>query len=257
MKIKILKEQQAPQIRTYGDLVKAITSTLKKVRGKGAAGAVTGIATDLALSAVFDAIPFGNTAKTAFDIFKGAYGATDTVKTNTWLDKINVDDKYSAIVDNTLEMRFLKVLYNTFAERAKQNPNQPLPADFNVNKELENYLNANFDARSVSGAAISEGSIVDVLREAIEEEFDKKRQSLFTKDGKRRRSHGAYGNPDAVRKMFRKTANFSKSERLKLYTSMLNRNKNNPNRTREMERAARLLKTKVAVLKEGLQENEN
>jgi hypothetical protein len=253
MKIKILKEQQTPQIRTYGDLVKAITTTLNKAKGKGVTDAATGVA----IGAIFDLIPGANTAKSAFDIIKGAYSAVDTVKTNTWLDKINVDDKYSEIVDDTIEMRFLNVLYNTFAARAKDNPNEPLPADFDVNKELENYLNANFDARSVSGAAISEGSIVDVLREAIEEEFDKKRQSLFTKDGKRRRSHGAYGNPDAVRKMFRKTANFSKSERLKLYTSMLNRNKNNPNRTREMERAARLLKTKVAVLKEGLQENEN
>jgi hypothetical protein len=251
MKIKILKEQQAPQIRTYGDLVKAITATMNKARGKGAAGA----ATDIAISAVFDLIPGANTAKSAFDLFKGAYSATDTVKTNTWLDKINVDDKYSEIVDDTIEMRFLKVLYNTFAARAKENANELLPVDFDVNKELENYLNANFDARSVSGAAMSE-NLESLIREYIEEEFDKKRQSLFTKDGKRRRSRGAYGSPDGVRQMFRKTANMSKSERLKLYTSMLNRNKNNPNRTREMERAARLLKTKVAVLKEGL-ENEN
>lgn len=146
---KFVNEQQpsnvqAAQVRTFGDLQKIVNqiNTNKTVK------AVAGQAGNLAIDQIVGLIPGASNVKTAFDFFKTIYDSKDDKKTNTWLDKLNVDDQYSAIVDDTVENAFLKVLYKMISE---QPPNKELPANYSVDAELENFLKRTYANRSVSG----------------------------------------------------------------------------------------------------------
>lgn len=146
---KFVNEQQPPnaqagQVRTFGDLQKIVDqiNTNKTVK------AVAGQAGNLAIDQIVGLIPGASNVKTAFDFFKTIYDSKDDKKTNTWLDKLNVDDQYSAIVDDTVENAFLKVLYKMISE---QSPNKELPANYSVDAELENFLKRTYANRSVSG----------------------------------------------------------------------------------------------------------
>ena len=97
--------QEAVQPRTYGDVKKAIKQILLKKKG----GALGGVLTDQVVGELVKLIPVVGKAKVAYDLVKAIYSATDSVKTNTILDKINVDDDYSKIVDDKLEMAFYEI----------------------------------------------------------------------------------------------------------------------------------------------------
>lgn len=132
------------QINNFGDLQKAIEQINRNKTTK----AVAGQAGSFALDQIAGLIPGASNVKTAFDFFKSIYDAKDTQKTNTWLDKLNVDDHYSAIIDDTIENAFLKTLYNMISQ---QPPNKVLPPNYSIDAELENFLKTKYANRSVSG----------------------------------------------------------------------------------------------------------
>lgn len=142
----------AIQLRTFGDVQKAIKTIDKQRQAKAIAGVGAAKAGEFALDQIFGLFPGATNAKSliknGFELFKAVYDANDKIKSNTWLDKINVDDQYSKIVDDTVENAFLKTLYNMVMQ---QPPDKVLPANYSVNAELEKYLETNFSNRSVSG----------------------------------------------------------------------------------------------------------
>lgn len=134
-------EQQNPDFRlqTYGDLKKIINVIKLQQRGKQVAG--------VAFDVLLGSIPFLGSAKTAYDVYKAAFQRPDTKKTNTWLDKIDVDDKLSAIVDDTVESGFMKVMSDVFN---REPDDKQLEPDFNMNQKLIEYLHQNYSGRTVS-----------------------------------------------------------------------------------------------------------
>lgn len=138
--------QEQLQLNTFGDLKKTISGVMNKEKVKAAGG----VAANLAIDQVLGLIPGASNAKSAFDFFKSIYSATDDKKTNTFLDKINVDDKYAEIVDDKVEMAFLKYLSDLFSRKPDQ---EPIPDDFDVNKELEIYLKNKYASRSLTNSS--------------------------------------------------------------------------------------------------------
>jgi hypothetical protein len=136
-------------VKTYGDLQKLIgvIQKNKKLSKTGEASL------DLALDQVAGLIPGASNIKSAFDFFKIIYSADDTKKTNTWLDKINIDDDYAKIADDSVENTFLQ---NLLLVLSKKNPEELLPKDYNINKELQVFLKNKYNNRTLQGAAIQE-----------------------------------------------------------------------------------------------------
>ena len=130
-------------IETVGDLKKLI----KTIR---AAKAGSDIA-KTALAGMIDATPGLGAAKAIFDvgkdafgIVKGMYGAGDNLKTNTNLDKLNVNDKVSQIVDNPIETAFLNYLLNDRFD------DDSLSLDnFDATAELQQFLADKFSGTTV------------------------------------------------------------------------------------------------------------
>jgi len=143
---KKLKEAALPQYKTYGELKKLVNGIMNKERLKAAGDQIATAAVDQILGL----IPGASNVKSAFDFVKTIYDATDDKKTNTFLDKLNVDDQYSKIVDDKIEMAFLKFLTQAIMDTPDQTP---LPQDFDVNAKLQDYLKKNYQNRSLDGAA--------------------------------------------------------------------------------------------------------
>lgn len=135
---------QISQIRTYGDLQKIIAQINRNKSTK----AIAGQAGNFVLDQIAVSFPVVGNVKKAFDFFKAIYDAEDDKKTNTWLDKLNVDDQYSAIVDDTVENAFLKALYQMLSQKPAT---EVLPINYSVNADLENFLKRRYGNRSVSG----------------------------------------------------------------------------------------------------------
>ena len=128
------------ELNTYGDLKKVIKSISLKQKG-GKIGTV-------ALDTVIGAIPGAGTAKTTYDFIKAAFSKPDTKKTNTWLDKLDIDDEMSAIVDDTVENGFLKTLAQSIES---ESDDKPLEQDFNMNAKMVNYLKQKYGGRTITG----------------------------------------------------------------------------------------------------------
>tara|TARA_R110000796_G_scaffold232313_1_gene350509 strand:+ start:383 stop:838 length:456 start_codon:yes stop_codon:yes gene_type:complete len=132
-------------INTVGELQKAI----KLMRLKDAGGEVG----KKAAEALIGMLPGGGTAMSIFsgakdagDIFKKLYGADDGIKTGTGLDKLNVDDDVSAIVDDPIEVAYLNYLIkDKFADAP---PEQSLD-DFDATLGLQQFLAGKFDNTTV------------------------------------------------------------------------------------------------------------
>ena len=117
------------ELNTYGDLKKVIKSISTKQKGEKIG--------QVALDTVIGLIPGAGNAKTTFDFIKAAFSKPDTKKTDTWLDKLDIDDEMSSIVDDTVENGFLQTLAKTIEG---EDDNTPLESDFNMNAKMVNYL---------------------------------------------------------------------------------------------------------------------
>ena len=90
------------------------------------------------IKAIFDA------AKDTLGIVKGMYGSGDNIKTNTNLDKLNIDDNVSKIVDDPIENAFL----NYLLQDRFRDDNESLD-NFNVTDELQQFLADKFSGTTV------------------------------------------------------------------------------------------------------------
>lgn len=150
------------ELKTYGDLKKVIKSISLKQKGEKIG--------NVALGTVIGLIPGADAAKTTFDFVKAAFKKPDTKKTGTWLDKLDIDDQMSAIVDDTVENGFMKAMAATIE---KESDDKPLEQDFNMNAKMVDYLKSKYGGRFISG--IKENMnlkeyIKQLTREMLDEE---------------------------------------------------------------------------------------
>lgn len=127
-------------LKTYGDLKKVIKAITLKQKGEKIG--------DVAIGTVIGFIPGAEAAKTTFDFIKAAVSKPDNKKTKTWLDKLDIDDDMSKIVDDTVENGFMQMMSKTI--EGEPNDKQ-LEQDFNMNQKLVNYLKTNYQGRTVTG----------------------------------------------------------------------------------------------------------
>jgi hypothetical protein len=147
------------ELNTYGDLKKVIKAISLKQKGEKIG--------DVALDTVVSFIPGADAARTTFDFIKAAFSKPDTKKTKTWLDKLDIDDQMSAIVDDTVENGFLKALSKTIEA---EDDKKPLEQDFNMNAKMVDYLKDKYGGRTVSG--IKENKMeTQQLKNLIKEEI--------------------------------------------------------------------------------------
>jgi hypothetical protein len=158
------------ELKTYGDLKKLINGVIKKQENmKIISGGKV-----FALDQILGFIPGASNAKSWFDFIKTAQSRPDSQKTNTWLDKLDVDDDMSRIVDDTVENGFMQTMAKTIE---KENDTKPLELDFNMNAQMVNYLKQQYNQRTISG--IRESNIYnknkkmknEVLKKLIKEEI--------------------------------------------------------------------------------------
>jgi hypothetical protein len=131
-------------LNTYGDLKKLINIINKQQKGEK----IISKGKEFALDQVLGLIPGASNAKTAFDFIKTAISKPDSKKTNTWLDKLDVDDEMSAIVDDTVENGFMQAMAKTIES---ESDTKPLEDDFNMNAKMVDYLKKTYSGRTVTG----------------------------------------------------------------------------------------------------------
>ncbi len=134
----------ATNLETYGDLKKLINSIKSKQKGEK----IISKGKEFALDQILGLIPGASNAKTAFDFIKVAISKPDTKKTNTWLDKLDIDDNMSKIVDDAVENGFMQ----TMAQSIESEPDdKKLEDDFNMNQKMTSYLEKIYGGRTITG----------------------------------------------------------------------------------------------------------
>ena len=137
---KLLTEAQ--EINTIGELRK----TIEDYRTSSAGKEVGKKAVEMAIEAtplLSNVYSIWKGAKDAKDMLGKLYGAEDDIKSNTGMDRLNVDDNVSKIVDDRIEQAFLNDLLKSVEQ---MDDNDPIP---DVNERLRDYLKTKFDQHSV------------------------------------------------------------------------------------------------------------
>jgi len=155
----------ATNLETYGDLKKLINNIKLKQRGEK----IISKGKEFALDQILGLIPGASNAKTAFDFLKTAISKPDTKKTNTWLDKLDIDDDMSKIIDDAVENGFMEAMAQSIES---ESDSKPLEDDFNMNQKLVNYLKEKYQGRTITG--ITENKMkTQQLKYIIREELQK------------------------------------------------------------------------------------
>ena len=162
----------ANDLKTYGDLKKVISSITRNQKIKAVAGGVVDIGIEGAIDAAKTIIPGIGTAKTTYDLVKKFITKPDTKKTKTWLDKLDVDDSMSRIIDDTVENGFIQTIAKTIENEPDD---KSLEQDFNMNQKLVDFLKNNYQGRTITG--IKENNMKkELLKSIIKEEIAKLKQ---------------------------------------------------------------------------------
>tara|TARA_R110001583_G_scaffold59404_1_gene176760 strand:- start:2791 stop:3315 length:525 start_codon:yes stop_codon:yes gene_type:complete len=136
-------DPKAASVETFEELNRVITGIINKAKF----GQVKDQAVGMAVGAVLGLIPGASTAKTAFDLFKGVTNQPDGKETGSFIDKLDVDDQLSMIVDDPIEGKFLK-----FIQKQIKGKKGNIPPDWDINMELKQYLANEFGGRTVAGS---------------------------------------------------------------------------------------------------------
>jgi len=136
-----LQEQEDP-FRTIGDL----RQVLKRIKASKKGGQAIDTAKDIAAGALLDAIPGAATVKSLFDLVKPLYSLPDERRTNTALDRLDVDDEVSAIVADEIEDNFLLDVEKVIDKY----PDETEISKIDMTKALSNYISKNYDSRTVA-----------------------------------------------------------------------------------------------------------
>ena len=148
-------------METYGDLKKAIRNIQLKKKGEKVG--------KVALDAILGAIPGLSAAKSTFDVVSSAFRKPDTKKSNSWLDKLDIDDEMESIVDDTVENGFLKMQSKVFDSEPDD---KKLESDFNMNAKMVNYLKNTYKQRTITGIS-EQKSVFDKFFTKFAYKFDK------------------------------------------------------------------------------------
>ena len=148
-------------METYGDLKKAIRNIQLKKKGEKVG--------KVALDVILGAIPGLSAAKSTFDVVSSAFRKPDTKKSNSWLDKLDIDDEMEAIVDDTVENGFLKMQAKVFDSEPDD---KKLESDFNMNAKMVNYLKNTYKQRTITGIS-EQKSVFDKFFTKFAYKFDK------------------------------------------------------------------------------------
>ena len=131
-------------VKTFGDLKKVLIGIELKRKGK--------LVGEKAAEYFIGLIPGGSAAlnmakdaKDAFGFLKSLYAADDNFKTQTGLDSLNIDDNISKIVDDNVEVAFLKVLYQ---DLVKRNDAENI-GDWTATVAIQDYLARTFEKNTV------------------------------------------------------------------------------------------------------------
>lgn len=156
----------ALNLNTYGDLKKAIKAIALKQKGQ----AIVDQGKSFALDQVLGLIPGASNAKTTYDFIRAAFKKPDTKKTGTWLDKLDIDDEMSAIVDDTVENGFMQMMSKTIEAEPDD---KSLESDFNMNSKMVDYLKKEYAGRTVAGIQENKmNNLRELIRQAIERVLD-------------------------------------------------------------------------------------
>jgi hypothetical protein len=180
----------ALELNTYGDLKKAIKAIALKQKGQ----AIVDQGKSFALDQVLGLIPGASNAKTTYDFIRAAFKKPDTKKTGTWLDKLDIDDEMSAIVDDTVENGFMQMMSKTIEAEPDD---KSLESDFNMNAKMVDYLKKEYAGRTVAGIQENKmNNLRELIRQAIEQVLDEENATsggeaymtkfAFSKGGKNR-----------------------------------------------------------------------
>ena len=146
------------QLKTVGDLRKAIAVAARLKKSQAGKEAVKGTAMGLALGALGEIPGFSlaaagaGAAKDIAGLVKSVYQLPDDKETNTALDALNVDDEISAMLDNQVENMFLNWLSKAIAQESDEKP----LAALNMDKLLQKFLMQKFDQRTVTSPELKE-----------------------------------------------------------------------------------------------------
>jgi hypothetical protein len=152
----------ALELNTYGDLKKVIKAIALKQKGEKIG--------DIALGTLMGFIPGAEAAKTTFEFIKAAISKPDAKKTSTWLDKLDVDDQMSAIVDDTVENGFMQAMAKSIESEADDKPLEP---NFNMNAKMVNYLKTTYKGRTVAGITENkEMELQEYIKSLVQQELD-------------------------------------------------------------------------------------
>ena len=132
------------ELKTYGDLKKVIKTISLHQKGEK----IVSQGKEFVLAQLLGLIPGASNAKTAFDFIKAAIKKPDDKKTKTWLDRLDVDDQMSMIVDDTIENGFMKTIAKTIESEPD---NKPLEPDFNMNAKMVDYIKNKYGGRFIAG----------------------------------------------------------------------------------------------------------
>jgi hypothetical protein len=167
------------QLETYGDLKKVIKSITSSQKVSAIKGGIKGKATDIALEAAVEllkaTIPGIGLFKHGVDVFKGLLKKPDTKKTNTWLDKLDIDDEMSKIIDDTVENGFIEAMTKTLESKPDDKLLEP---DFNMNAEMVKYLRDKYEGRTVAGIRENkEMKLEEYIKTLVQELLDEESAS--------------------------------------------------------------------------------
>ena len=158
------------ELKTYGDLKKVLTAISKGQKGEK----IVSKGKEVAIDTLIGLIPGGGAAKTVLGFLQAAAKKPDTKKTNTWLDRLDIDDKVTQIVDDSVENGFMDAM----AKQIQSKPDEEeLGDDFNMNIELQKWLSNTYDKRTVSYVKeqIVRGYIQKIIKETLTNGKSKRR----------------------------------------------------------------------------------
>jgi hypothetical protein len=144
------------ELKTYGDLKKIIKSIALKQKGQQIG--------NVALDTVIGLIPGADAAKTTFEFIKAAISKPDAKKTNTWLDKLDIDDQMSAIVDDTVENGFMQAMSKAIEG---ESDDKPLESDFNMNARMIGFLQNKYKGRTIAGIKENKMNLKELIKQLV------------------------------------------------------------------------------------------
>ena len=135
----VLSEEK---IQTFGELRSIIRNYRAMKAGKEAGIKAAELAVEQ-IPVLSNIYSLWSAAKDAKEMITTLYGKDDSFVSQTGLDKLNVDDDVSKIVDDKIENAFINDFLGTFKDKDDADP---IP---DINDELQKFLATKFNQKQV------------------------------------------------------------------------------------------------------------